>query len=118
MTELVTLGAQGVVPELLEQDVTAFWGREHDQRGRAAFVAVAMGTGSSASPRRRGDSGARPLVRHTTEPCESRLLTFLAGHRMGSNGWQPQCRPGAYPRGTSKRRLPMRRGLACSRTLR
>lgn len=33
VTELLTLGAQRVIQELLEQEVTAFWGREHYRRG-------------------------------------------------------------------------------------
>jgi putative transposase len=82
VTELLTLGAQRVVQELLEQEVTAFLGREHYRRGPRRIRGYRNGYRVKRVPAAEGAIPVHvPQVRDTAEPFESRLLTFLTGHR-------------------------------------
>lgn len=82
VTELLTLGAQRVVQELLEHEVTAFLGREHYRRGARRIRGYRNGYRIKRVPTAEGPLPVQvPQVRNTAEPFESRLLTFLTGHR-------------------------------------
>lgn len=82
VTELLTLGAQRVVQELLEQKVTAFLGRAHYRRGPRRIRGYRNGYRVKRGPTAEGAIPVHvPQVRDTAEPFESRLLTFLTGHR-------------------------------------
>jgi len=78
VTELLTLGAQRVVQELLEQKITAFLGREHYQRSARRI----RGYRVHRVPTAEGTIPMQVLqIRDTAEPFQSRLLTFFTGHR-------------------------------------
>lgn len=82
VTELLTLGAQRVVQELLEQEVTAFLGREHYRRGVRRIRGYRNGYRIKRVPTAEGTIPVQvPQVRDTADPFQSRLLTFLTGHR-------------------------------------
>src|SRR3990170_6282546 len=80
---LIRLGAQSVVQELLEQEVTDHLERGHYER--AEPTESHRGYRNGYKPRQiRTAEGAvpvwRPQVRDVAEPFESRLWAFLRGH--------------------------------------
>jgi transposase-like protein len=80
VTELLTLGAQRVVQELLEQEVTTFLGREHYRRGARRIRGYRNGYRIKRVPTAEGTIPVQvPQVRDTADPFQSRLLTFLTG---------------------------------------
>jgi hypothetical protein len=87
VTELLTLGAQRVVQELLEHEVTAFLGREHYRRGprrirgyrngyRIKHVPTAEGTIPVQVPSRASRS-LRPSTRTTVRRARALPIQFL-----------------------------------------
>ncbi len=73
VTALWTLGAQRVVQELLEQEVTAFLGREHYRRGPRRIRGYRNGCRVKRVPTAEGALPVYvPQVRNTAEPFESR----------------------------------------------
>ena len=82
VTELLTLGAQRVVQELVEQEVTTFLGRDHYQRGARRVRGYRNGYRLKRIPTAEGVVPVQvPQVRNTEGPFQSRLLAFLTAHR-------------------------------------
>ncbi len=80
---LFRLGAQRVVQELLEQEVTDHLEREHYARAEPTEPHRGYRNGYKARQLRTAEGTVpvwRPQVRETAEPLESRLWAFLHGH--------------------------------------
>ncbi len=80
---LLRLGAQRVVQELLEQEVTDHLDRGHYERAEATAPHRGYRNGYKQRQLRRAEGAVpvwRPQVRDVAEPFESRLWTFLRGH--------------------------------------
>lgn len=76
---MLRLGAQRVVQELLEHEVTDFLGREHYRRGPRRITGYRNGYKPKTLPTVAGRLPVQvPQVRVTAEPFQSRLLRFLA----------------------------------------
>lgn len=127
MTALLTLGAQRVVQELLEHEVTAFLGREHYRRGPRRMRGYRNGYRVKRVPTAEGAMSVHvPPVRNTAEPLESRLLTFLTGHRevlqrlvteMSARGLSTRDIEDAFPDATGTRLLTKSPVSAITETL-
>ncbi|MDZ7272203.1 MAG: IS256 family transposase [candidate division KSB1 bacterium] len=80
---LLRLGAQRVVQELLEQEVTDHLDRGHYERAEATAPHRGYRNGYKQRQLRTAEGAVpvwRPQVRDVAEPFESRLWTFLRGH--------------------------------------
>lgn len=80
---LLRLGAQRIVQELLEQEVTDHLDRGHYERTEATELHRGYRNGYKQRQLRTAEGAMpvwRPQVRDVTEPFESRLWTFLRGH--------------------------------------
>jgi transposase-like protein len=80
---LIRLGAQRVVQELLEQEVTDHLERGHYERADATEPHRGYRNGYKQRQLRTAEGAMpvwRPQVRDVAEPFESRLWTFFRGH--------------------------------------
>ncbi len=79
LSTVLRLGAQRVVQELLEHEVTDFLGRDHYRRGPRRITGYRNGYKPKTLPTVAGRLPVQvPQVRETAEPFQSRLLGFLA----------------------------------------
>jgi putative transposase len=83
LNELIRLGSERLVQEVLEQEVDDFLGRRHyEHRGKEGeFKGYRNGYREKEIASAEGNiSVAVPQLRQTTTPFESKILTFLRGH--------------------------------------
>ncbi len=109
--ELMRLGAQKFVQELVEREVTSFLRRDHyarredgeDLRGyRNGYRPKSMNTAEGALP-------VQMLqVRGSAERFHSHVVEFLEGNTDVWSGWSRRCMPEGSQRETSRMRCAMR----------
>src|SRR5579875_2142052 len=104
LSTVLRLGAQRVVQELREREVTDFLGREHYQRGARRIRGYRNGYRPKTLPTTDGRLPVHvPQVRATAEPFQARLLQFLAD--PAQQAVLQRLVPELYARGLSTRAI-------------